>query len=223
MVHSGKQAAQVMKRDTTIDLPYLLYLPDGYEQKGKLWPLLLFLHGSGERGSNLQLVKTHGPPKHVDKGRAYPFIIASPQCPVEHWWSFATLDLLLREIVEKYGVDENRIYVTGLSMGGFATWTLATEYPGRFAAIVPICGGGIPHRASLLSNLPIWAFHGAQDPVIPLLYSQEMVNAVNAAGGSATLTIYPDAGHDAWTETYDNPELYEWLMRQSLRQDQTSE
>jgi predicted peptidase len=208
-----------MERDTTITLPYVLYLPRGYKAEGEQWPLLLFLHGSGERGTDLQLVTTHGPPKLVEQGRAFPFILVSPQCPPGHWWSFATLDVLLRDIVERYPVDENRIYVTGLSMGGFATWTLATEFPGRFAAIAPICGGGIPHRAPLLSRLPIWAFHGAQDPIIPLRYSQEMINAVNAAGGSATLTIYPDAGHDAWTETYKNPQLYEWFLRHILPQD----
>jgi predicted peptidase len=218
MMHSaGKHSTQLLERDVRVTLPYLLYLPRGYEEESREWPLLLFLHGSGEQGTELQLVMTHGPPEQVERGREFPFILVSPQCPPEQWWSFATLDVLLDEIVDRYAVDENRIYVTGLSMGGFATWTLATEFPGRFAAIAPICGGGIPHRARLLSNMPIWAFHGAKDPVISLAYSQEMVNAVNAAGGNATLTIYPDAGHNSWTETYDNPELYEWLLRQNLQ------
>jgi predicted peptidase len=97
-------------------------------------------------------------------------------------------------------------------MGGFATWTLATEFPDRFAAIAPMCGGGLPFRAHLLHTTPIWAFHGANDRVIPLKYSQNMVNAVNAAGGNATLTVYPDAGHDAWTEAYNTPDLYQWLL-----------
>ncbi len=217
MYPTGKHSAQLLQQDITVTLPYLICLPRGYEQEGRAWPLLLFLHGSGERGSNLRLVATHGPPQQVEEGRQFPFILVSPQCPAGHWWSFTTLDLLLREIVARYAVDENRIYVTGLSMGGFATWTLAMEFPDRFAAIVPISGGGIPHRARLLTNLPIWAFHGAKDPIIPLAYSQEMVNAVNAAGGDATLTIYPDAGHDAWTETYNNPDLYEWLLHQRLQ------
>ncbi len=218
MTHSaGGHSTQLRERDIRVTLPYLIYLPRGYKEEGRGWPLLLFLHGSGERGTDLQLVTTHGPPNQVEKGKEFPFILVSPQCPAGQWWSFAALDVLLDDIVDRYAVDESRIYVTGLSMGGFATWTLATEYPGRFAAIAPICGGGIPHRARLLSGTPIWAFHGAKDPVISPAYSQEMVNAVNAAGGNATLTIYPGAGHNSWTETYNNPELYEWLLRQNLQ------
>jgi predicted peptidase len=223
MVPTKQQSEQVMERDVTVSVPYLLYLPQGYNQDGPPWPLLLFLHGSGERGSDLHLVKRHGPPNIVEQGKHFPFILVSPQCPDGQWWSFTSLDLLLQDLTERYAVDRDRIYVTGLSMGGFATWTLATEFPGRFAAIAPICGGGIPHRAQLLRTTPIWAFHGANDRVIPFEYSQNMVSAVNAAGGNATLTIYPDAGHDAWTATYNTPDLYEWLLRHCRQLKETTQ
>ena len=102
--------------------------------------------------------------------------------------------------------------LTGLSMGGYGTWALASKYPDRFAAIAPICGGGKRFMAYRLKDTPVWAFHGAKDRVVPLEESEEMVNAINARGGSAKLTVYPDAGHDSWTESYDNSELYDWLL-----------
>ena len=105
-----------------------------------------------------------------------------------------------------------RIYVTGLSMGGYGTWDLATRYPNRFAAIAPICGGGEPARACTVKHLPVWAFHGAKDEVVPLEQSQAMIDALAACDGNARLTVYPDADHDAWTQTYDNPELYDWFL-----------
>ena len=118
------------------------------------------------------------------------------------------------DIAAKYRVDKDRIYLTGLSMGGFGTWSLAAAHPERFAAIVPICGGGNPADAAKLKNLPIWVFHGAKDPVVPPERSESMVKAIKAAGGNVKLTVYPDAGHDAWTATYENPELYRWLFAQ---------
>ncbi len=122
---------------------YLLYLPEGYAEQEASWPLLLFLHGAGERGDSLDLVNVHGPPKLIEQGQGFPFIVVSPQCPVEQRWSVKTLDKLLNDIAAQYRVDEDRIYVTGLSMGGFGTWNLAARFPHRFAAIAPICGGGV--------------------------------------------------------------------------------
>lgn len=190
---------------------YLLYLPNGYRNTGKRWPLILFLHGAGERGDDLDLVKKHGPPKIVEK-KALPFIVVSPQCPEGKWWSNDVLIALLDHVVATYRVDPSRIYLTGLSMGGYGTWSLACEYPERFAAIAPICGGGNPHLAFRLVNLPVWAFHGAKDDVVPLEESQRMVNAIKKLGGQARLTVYPNAQHDSWTRTYDNPRFYEWLL-----------
>jgi len=196
----------------TLKCRYLLYLPKDYSGKQQRWPLILFLHGAGERGDNLDLVKKHGPPKLIEQGKQFPFIVLSPQCPADQWWSSEVLINLLDEMVGAYKVDTERIYLTGLSMGGFGTWDLASLYPERFAAIAPICGGGRRYVADRLKDVPVWAFHGGKDPVVPLKESEEMVKAVKAAGGDAKLTVYPDAYHDSWTAAYDNPELYDWFL-----------
>jgi len=194
-------------------LKYLLHLPKDYDQK-ESWPLMLFLHGIGERGDNLDRVKFHGPPKLIAAGKEFPFIVVSPQCPGDRWWKPEDLSALLDEIVGKYKVDKDRIYVTGLSMGGFGTWSLAAFSPDRFAALVPICGGGDPNTAARLAHVPIWVFHGAKDPVVPVKRSEEMVAALKKANGNVKFTVYPEAGHDCWTEAYENPELYDWLLQQ---------
>jgi len=194
-------------------LKYLLHLPKDYDQK-ESWPLMLFLHGIGERGENLDRVKLHGPPKLIAAGKEFPFIVVSPQCPGDRWWKPEDLSALLDEIVGKYKVDKDRIYVTGLSMGGFGTWSLAAFSPDRFAALVPICGGGDPNTAARLAHVPIWVFHGAKDPVVPFKRSEEMVAALKKANGNVKFTVYPEAGHDSWTEAYNNPELYDWLLQQ---------
>lgn len=202
-----------LERNIAVKMKYLLALPKDYDKQDK-WPLLLFLHGAGERGDNLDLVKKHGPPKLIDAGKEFPFIVVSPQCPNNHWWEPVELAALVDEIVEKYKVDQERLYVTGLSMGGFGTWSLAAYQPKRFAALVPICGGGEPIAAKLFSPTPAWVFHGAKDFVVPLERSEKMVEAMKKAGGAIKFTVYPEAGHDAWTETYANPDLYDWLLQQ---------
>ncbi len=201
---------------------YLLYLPEDYGNTEEKWPLVLFLHGAGERGDDLDRVAVHGPPKLVSNGKKeFPFILVSPQCPKDDWWTsnlqITGLDALITDIVSRYNVDEDRIYVTGLSMGGFGTWTLAATTPNRFAAIAPICGGGEPETAPLISHLPIWVFHGAKDTVVPLKRSQEMVDALKRTGADVDFTVYPEAGHDSWTETYNNPAFYEWLLTQTRK------
>ena len=147
------------------------------------WPLLLFLHGSGERGENLDRVKVHGPPKLIAAGKEFPFIVVSPQCPSRsRGWQPHELSALLDDIVEKYKVDKDRIYITGLSMGGFGTWSLAGFSPDRFAALVPICGGGDPNTARRLARMAVWVFHGGKDPTVPLKRSEEMVEALKGGG-----------------------------------------
>ena len=202
---------------------YLLFLPKDYAKKsGKTWPLILFLHGSGERGSNVWKVATHGPPSRVAAEPDFPFIIVSPQCPEGEHWSNDTLLALLDEVLRNYAADPARVYLTGLSMGGYGTWDLGLSHPERFAAIVPICGGGemisvllsSREKAEALKRLGIWAFHGAKDPVVPVEESQRMVDAANKAGVTeAKLTVYPEAEHNSWTQTYNNPELYDWLLK----------
>ncbi|MCB0264904.1 MAG: prolyl oligopeptidase family serine peptidase [Calditrichaeota bacterium] len=198
----------------TVAGEYLLYLPQNYETSKDKWPLMLFLHGAGERGDDLEKVKVHGPPKLVANGKEFPFVLVSPQCPEGMWWSTDVLDALLNEITENYNIDENRIYVTGLSMGGFGTWALAEKYPHRFAAIAPVCGGGDPAAVPTFSHLPVWVFHGAKDNVVPIDRSEAMVNELKKNGADVQFTVYPEAGHDSWTETYDNPALYEWFLKQ---------
>ena len=209
----GKQQAQKLERTIKVTLGYLLYLPKDYAQKDS-WPLVLFLHGSGERGDNLERVKIHGPPKLIAAGKEFPFIVVSPQCPEHRGWELLELTALVDEMIEKYKVDRDRIYVTGLSMGGFGTWSLAAYAPFRFAALVPICGGGEPSAAKRLAHVPTWVFHGAKDPRVPLERSTKMVEAIKKNGGSVKFTVYPEALHDSWTAAYNDPELYQWLLQQ---------
>jgi predicted peptidase len=207
----------------TIRLPYLLHLPPGYgKNRRRKWPLILFLHGAGQRGYEVEEIKKHGIPKIVEQQADFPFITVSPQCPPEVWWvtKLEALNTLLDEVIAAYAVDTNRLYLTGLSMGGYGAWHLAAQYPERFAAIAPICGGGMellgfPQKVCTLKKVPVWAFHGAQDTVVRPEESVKMVEALKACGGNVRLTIYPEAEHDSWTQTYDNPQLYRWFLRQS--------
>ena len=194
-------------------MTYLLYIPQ--TQPDELLPLVLFLHGGGEGGNDIEKVKKHGPPKLIAEGQSFPFIVVSPQNPSEsQFWDDQQLVRLLDEVQAELPVDPTRIYLTGLSRGGYGAWRLAVQNADRFAALVPICGGGPAPYARKLKDVPTWVFHGAKDSVIPLNESQRMVDALTKAGGNVRFTIYPDAQHDAWTETYDNPELYEWMLNQ---------
>jgi predicted peptidase len=206
------QKARTFSRKVTIGCGYLLFLPADYARSRKKWPLLLFLHGSGERGNDLNLVRKNGVPLIVEKEPDFPFVVVSPQCAENKWWSVEMLAGLLDKVEKDYRIDKNRIYVTGLSMGGYGTWELAVEYPDRFAAIAPVCGGGNPLRARRIRHLPIWVFHGAKDEVVPLAKSREMVSALRKQGSKVRLTVYPEAGHDSWTKTYQNKKLYAWFL-----------
>lgn len=198
----------------TYSYNYLKYLPKNYDSKTK-FPLLLFLHGAGERGTNLEKVAVHGPPKLIKQGRQFPFIVISPQCPKESRWDPNALNAMLDQIIESHAVDESRIYCTGLSMGGFGTWALGGSHPNRFAAFAPICGGGVDRTAFdsfEMAKKPVWVFHGDADSVVPLEESKRMVRALKRRGGKPKFTIYKGVNHDSWTETYNNPKLYEWFL-----------
>lgn len=197
-------------------LDYLLSLPEGYAKEAdKRWPLVVFLHGAGERGTDLAKVAVHGPPKLAAAGERFPFVLVSPQCPEDQWWTEQPVLELIDHLEETLRIDPDRIYLTGLSMGGYGTWHFATLAPPRFAAIAPICGGGIPYRMRLIPHLPVWAFHGAKDVAVPLEESSRLVAALEKAGNQQTkFTVYPEAGHDSWTKSYANPELYQWLLAQ---------
>jgi predicted peptidase len=212
-----------LKKTVTAQINYLLFLPKDYVAKSdKRWPLMLFLHGAGERGTDIWKVTTHGPPKIVAQHPDFPFILVSPQCPDGEIWSNDSLLGLLDEIVRNYAVDTHQVYLTGLSMGGYGTWSLGLAHPDRFAAIVPICGGGDlitvllskKENEHALKTLGVWAFHGGKDPIVPTEESQRMIDILKKVGASdVKLTVYPEAGHDSWTETYNNAELYDWLLK----------
>jgi len=205
-----------------IQLRSLLYLPADYQAgRRRRWPLLCFLHGAGERGTDLALVAKHGPPKLVSAKKEFPFVLLSPQCPAGQVWDDAALLALLDHVVARFHIDTRRVYLTGLSMGGYGTWSLGLKHPGRFAAIAPVCGGGNyadillanPDQNRAMRTLGVWAFHGAKDDVVPPAESKTMVAALKKAGcRDVTLTLYPQTGHDSYTETYNNPKLYEWLL-----------
>lgn len=206
----------------TLQLNYLLHLPPGIED-GEKRPFILFLHGAGERGDDLDLVRLYGVPKIIDSDPNFPFITVSPQCPALTTWSVLVeaLKALVDEIVASYPVNTDQLYLTGLSMGGYGSWNLAATYPDLFAAVAPICGGGswffgFPERVVALKDTPIWAFHGALDEVVPLSETAVLIDTLHQAHGSAPIrfTIYPNLDHDSWTVTYGDPELYSWFLKQ---------
>ncbi len=218
-VHAQQKVVTYKKeRSGTERLNYLMSLPEGYEKdSGKKWPLVVFLHGAGERGSDISKVKMHGPPMLVEKGKKFPFILISPQCPAESWWTYEPVMGLIEDIEKNYRVDSKRIILTGLSMGGYGTWDFSIRYPKKFAAIAPLCGGGVPYLTYRIKNTPAWVFHGAKDGGVPISESQEMVDGLKKHGSTKVqFTIYPEAGHNCWTPTYNNEELYKWMMQQKL-------
>jgi pimeloyl-ACP methyl ester carboxylesterase len=204
--------SQHIEKKFTREINYLLYIPDGYGKDTTVkWPLILFLHGGAERGNNLEKVKANGPPKLISKGKKFPFIIVSPQVPSGELWDPDLLVWMLKDIITKYKVDEERIYLTGLSIGGHGTWQTSEKYPELFAAIAPVSGWGDPLQAWKIRHTPVWIFHGAKDPVVPVIASVVMADSLKRYN-NVQLTVYPNAVHDCWTETYNNDNLYKWFL-----------
>lgn len=208
---------EIVKR---VGLHYLLWQPAD-NPANQAWPLILFLHGRGERGADLMLVTRHGLPQRLAQGFELSAFVAAPQCPAGSDWTLHddALLTLLDDLVANYPIDPDRIYLTGLSMGGRGAWRLAASNPQRFAALVPICGrrpDGVRDAEDVqpLCMLPIWVFHGAQDQVVPIAESDAMVAALQARGSRVRYTMYPDADHDSWTQAYAEHELYTWLFDQ---------
>lgn len=198
-----------------IEHRYVTALPTTYAaEPGRRYPLLVFLHGSGERGLDLSAMTIHGPWAFLKAHPEYQCIIVAPQCPPANRWQPPYVDDFITEVMAKYRVDPDRVYLTGLSMGGFGTWSEACAHPERFAAIAPICGGGDPTQVAALKNVPTWVFHGGADQTVPLVADQTMVDALKAAGGDVQFTIYPGVGHDCWTQTYNDPKFFAWLCAQ---------
>ena len=193
---------------------YLLYLPRAYNATKK-WPLLVYLHGGRSRGNDPNYLRGRdGPPAQIERGMQLPMIVLSPRCPPGSWWVPAEVLGLIDHVASRFAVDKRRITLTGDSMGGCGTWDTAAAAPERFAAIVPVSARGDPKSAKRLTDLPVWAFHGRQDDVIPWDQGQAIVDAVLAAGGSAKMTAYPHAGHNVCGRTYTNHALYDWILAQ---------
>ncbi len=193
---------------------YLVVKPRDYSPDKK-YPLLIFLHGRGEQGDDIDRVKIHGPFKMVEQ-LGLELLVIAPQSPQDERWDIDMLDAFVEEVIQKYPVDKNRIYLTGLSMGGEAVWRLAIRRPETFAAIAPICGGwSSPSQAERLRNVPVWAFHGAKDSTVLLQESKKMLAALEAFGADVRLTVYEDIAHASWKPAYKDPELYQWMMSHS--------
>ena len=217
---AGTQVEMKLKTTDGAEVDYLLYLPKKFKADGdKKFRLMFFLHGRGESNGPLSLVAKWGPPMMAARGDDLPWVIVSPQCPKDDRWSSDTqqkrLIELLDSVVEKYNINEDKIYLTGLSMGGFGSWRMAADHPTRFAAVAPVCGVGDPADAKKLKGVPIWAFHGDQDRAVKYERSVEMVEAIKAAGGtSVRFTSFEHIGHNCWSATYATPELYKWMGKQ---------
>lgn len=199
-----------------IKFNYLCYTPKDYNKEQK-YPLLLFLHGAGERGNDISLVGQYGFFKQAAEGKEFPFVMVGPQCPFDQYWGnhLESLNDFLDEIIEKYNIDEKRVYISGLSMGGTGTWHLLMAYPERFAAAAPICGTGVYWYAVRIANKPIWVFHGDQDNIVPIKESYSMVEALKLRGNNPKFTVFEGVGHNAWDFAYTD-ELVDWLMKHSL-------
>jgi len=228
----GKSVPQTFSAtDTkTESLDYFVFLPKEYtEQSDKKWPIIVFLHGLGERGTHeLDKLKIHGPLKIAEKNPDFNFIVVAPQCPPDQWWTQASADalntMLDKVLADVKNADSKRVYLTGLSMGGMGTYEWAMNNPERFAAAAPICGAGIyqkcwgfpADKAEKFRTLPFWVFHGDADTAVEIKYDNIMVKGLRAFGvKELNYTIYPGVGHDCWTRTYENPELYKWFLKHS--------
>ncbi len=216
-------AAATRSVTTNYSLEYLLYLPDQFDQSADdPYSLVLFLHGAGERGQDLELVKKQGLQELLQFQATYNFILVAPQCPPNTWWvdQMEVLDQILDDVQQTYPIDLDRIYLTGLSMGGYGSWHYAVRHPQRFAAVAPICGGGTwwhgyPEAVKAIKDVPVWAFHGADDDIVPLSASEVLVDALKEEDGRVRFTIYPGVDHDSWTQTYSDPDLYRWMFSQT--------
>lgn len=202
------------------DLRYYLYFPSDYEaRKTHQFPLLLFLHGGGEAGGRLEDLQISGPPKMIVDGKEFPFLILAPQHPHKRkFWNTDVVMQLLDTVVANNRVDPQRIYLTGLSRGGSAAWEMAVQYPGVFAAMAVVCGmTPLPYASWIDKNMPIWVFHGEDDPVISVMESEMMVDKLRTMDYDVRFTRYPQTGHDAWTKAYNNEELYSWFVQQKRK------
>ncbi|MCO5723285.1 prolyl oligopeptidase family serine peptidase [Robiginitalea marina] len=195
---------------------YYLYYPPGYRDGGESeYPLLLFLHGGGDAGGTLEMLRESGPPRLLAEGNDFPFLILAPQNPYKkQWWNTRAVMELLEQVIAENRVDRNRLYLTGLSRGGSACWELATQYPGTFAAMAVVCGmAPAPYAHWIDREMGIRVFHGTEDEVIPFSESEEMVARLRSLGYEVTFTAYEGVGHNAWERAYLEEGLYDWFLQ----------
>lgn len=217
---SPGQHSQAFKKTITrtVSCQYLLFLPEGYGRKEQKWPLMMFLHGAGERGDDLNKIKNIGPLAYAKKHKDFPFVVLAPQCPLGTDWSTELLVELLEDMTSRYPIDTDRVYLTGYSMGGWGTWNTAMRRPYLFAAIAPVCGRVVPMMCGNLWRKPIWVFHGKQDECVPFKCSVEMVDYLRGMENKEVrFTAYDDLGHYCWDSVYNTDQLYEWFLSHSLK------
>lgn len=193
-------------------IKYVVKYPDGYVE-GKKYPVIINLHGAGGRGDDLNVIKNHPFFGITATYENFPFVCVAPQCYADTWFDiFEKLQDFAKYICSSDFCDPSRVYLMGASMGGYTTWQLAMSCPELFAAIVPICGGGMNWNVGRIVNVPVWAFHGSADPTVYLCESEMMINRLREWGADPKLTVYEGVGHNAWEPTYRNPEVFEWLL-----------
>ena len=196
---------------------YLLYLPTNYTSGTKKYPVLIYLHGGSQRGNDLNRLKTYGLPYLVDKGQNFDFIIASPQCPENKYWSSENwFDSLYSDLNMRYRIDTDRIYCTGISIGGYGTYIVAMDFPDKFAAIVPLCGGindSDTSRVCNLNKISIWTFHGTTDDKISINETERIVRGLRKCNGNIKFTRLQNEGHDIGYLYENKPQIYKWLLK----------
>ena len=214
----GRSVHRLSLRDPLADyVNYLLYVPQSYSQSpASDWPLILFLHGSEQRGDDPALLDDMALLAFAKEDGDFPFVAVIPQCPRNTYWPPRIVKKVLDSVETMLRIDRDRIYLTGFSMGGFGTWQTAAAFPGTFAAIAPICGLSDLPDVPRLTGIPIWVFHGARDINVPVTESRKMIDTLRKSGTDARLTVYPDLAHDCWTITYRDSRLYLWFLDHSL-------
>jgi predicted peptidase len=202
-----------------VERTYVVYVPENYDP-ARRWPLVVFLHGMGERGHDGLIQSEVGIGTAIRRhSERFPCVVVMPQCPADKIWTeaFDHIDQAIAEAIDDYAIDRDRILLTGLSMGGYGTWSYGALHAETFAALMPVCGGGSVEDAPALATVPIWAFHGGVDSVVAPERSREMVSATKAAGGEVRYTEYPDVDHNSWDRAYGDAEATAWLLAQKKR------
>jgi len=212
------------KKEISAEVNYncILTTPTGFDKEKKSLPMIVFLHGMGERGDDVERVRLLGIAKLFSNDPDYAgtrVITLSPQCPANSFWTQEThgLKVLIESVAEEYNVDKDRISLTGLSMGGYGTWCMGMDHPELFSALAPICGGGIPYNPAALAKFPIWTFHGDKDDIVPIFETQRMVEFIRKAGGDPKFTVFEGVNHASWVPAYEETDVIQWLIAQDRR------